>query len=300
MTYDVFISYSRKDTIIADRICATFDKAGISYFIDRQGIAGGMEFPKVLAPAIKESEVFLLLASENAYQSPFTTREVLYAFNKKRGEKMLPYIIDSSVLPDDLEFVFSSTNWRMMHEHPIESVLVDDVLKMLGRARRLVTTPSTPAPSRKYSQSEMEEIRRKAKECYDNKQYAEAIKYFRVDAEQGSVTAQALVGAIYYEQHDYAEALHWYRKAVEQGHVRAQFKVGYMYYMGYGVPRDHAEAMRWFRKAAEQGFAIAQYNLAMMYINGEGVTKDLNEARRWLQKAADQGYENAKKELQNM
>ena len=110
MTYDVFISYSRKDTAVADRICAAFDRAGISYFIDRQGIAGGMEFPKILAPAIKESEVFLLLASENAYQSPFTTREILYAFNKKRGEKMLPYIIDGSVLPDDVEFVFSSTN----------------------------------------------------------------------------------------------------------------------------------------------------------------------------------------------
>ena len=38
MKHDIFISYSRKDTAIAERICAAFDKAGITYFIDRLGI----------------------------------------------------------------------------------------------------------------------------------------------------------------------------------------------------------------------------------------------------------------------
>ena len=46
MAYDVFISYSRKDTAIADKICKALDKAGITYFIDRKGINGGMEFQK--------------------------------------------------------------------------------------------------------------------------------------------------------------------------------------------------------------------------------------------------------------
>lgn len=49
---DVFISYSRKDTPVADRICRALDSAGISYFIDRQGIGGGREFPELLAQAI--------------------------------------------------------------------------------------------------------------------------------------------------------------------------------------------------------------------------------------------------------
>lgn len=66
--YDVFISYSRKDTDVADRICRAFDEEGISYFIDRQGIGGGMEFPAVLAKAIKESVVFLFLASKYSYE----------------------------------------------------------------------------------------------------------------------------------------------------------------------------------------------------------------------------------------
>ena len=69
---DVFISYSRKDTATADKICTALDNAGISYFIDRQGIGGGFEFPKILAENIIDSKIFLLIASENAYNSKFT------------------------------------------------------------------------------------------------------------------------------------------------------------------------------------------------------------------------------------
>ena len=338
MTYDVFISYSRKDTAIADRICAAFDRAGISYFIDRQGIAGGMEFPKILAPAIKESEVFLLLASENAYQSPFTTREILYAFNKKRGEKMLPYIIDGSVLPDDVEFVFSSTNWRTMHEHPIDPVLVDDVLRLLGRTRRTQTTSSSS--TKRYSQAELKEINRKGEEYYIAKQYAKAVEWYRIAAEQGYADAQCNIGHMYdmgegvtqddaeavrwyrkaaeqgnaYAQcylgdmykygqgvtQDDAEAVRWYRKAAEQGNADAQCYLGDMYKYGQGVTQDSAEAVRWYRKAAEQGDASAQYHLALRYKYGEGVPKNLSEARRWFQKAADQGLEIAKEELRKL
>ncbi|MBR6731183.1 MAG: toll/interleukin-1 receptor domain-containing protein [Bacteroidales bacterium] len=130
---DIFISYSRKDTPIADRICGAFDKAGITYFIDRQGIGGGMEFPKVLAEAILSCKIFLYLGSENSYKSRFTNSEVTYAFNKKPKEQILPYIIDGSSLPTELEFVFSCINIRNIKEHPIETTLVQDVLEMIGK-----------------------------------------------------------------------------------------------------------------------------------------------------------------------
>ena len=90
MKYDVFISYSRKDTPIADQICAAFDRAGISYFIDRQGIGGGFEFPVVLAEAILESQVILFLASVNSYESKFTNAELTFAFNEKPKNSILP------------------------------------------------------------------------------------------------------------------------------------------------------------------------------------------------------------------
>ena len=96
---EVFISYSRKDTPIADKICAALDRAGISYFIDRRGIAGGMEFPIELAKAIDSCKVFLFLASKNSYESKFTNSEITFAFNEKPKNSLLPYIIDNSTLP---------------------------------------------------------------------------------------------------------------------------------------------------------------------------------------------------------
>lgn len=131
--YDVFISYSRKDIHVADLICKSFDKAGISYFIDRQGINGACEFPTVLAEAIVSSKFFLFLASRNSYESKFTQSEIIFAFNRKSKGAILPYIIDDSTMPISLEFVFSAINWRNIHEHPIETILVKDLLHLLGR-----------------------------------------------------------------------------------------------------------------------------------------------------------------------
>lgn len=133
--YDIFISYSRKDTAIADQICAALDSVGITYFIDRQGIGGGFEFPAVLAENIVNSKLFLLLASKNSYESKFTMSEIVFAFNKKPKNAIMPYIIDNSSLPISLEFVFAGINWRNMTDHPIDPTLVDDLLKMLGRKR---------------------------------------------------------------------------------------------------------------------------------------------------------------------
>lgn len=135
--YDVFISYSRKDTDIADHICSTLQSNGISYFIDRQGIGGGMEFPVVLAQAIRNSPLFLFLASKNSYSSKFTINEITYAFNKKERNQILPYIIDGSALPEDFEFVFAGINIRTIKDHPIVETLVPDLLKLLGREKEI-------------------------------------------------------------------------------------------------------------------------------------------------------------------
>ena len=145
MAHEVFISYSRKDMAVADRICKAFDEAGITYFIDRQGIGGGFEFPEVLANAIIECKVVLYLASHNSYASKFTNAELTFAFNEKSKNSVLPYIIDGSSMPPALRFVFAGVNWRNIKDHPIETTLVADILRMLGReAKQPKPTPVVP------------------------------------------------------------------------------------------------------------------------------------------------------------
>lgn len=143
--YDVFISYSRLDSKIVDRICQSFDKAGITYFIDRQGLSTGVEFPGIIAKAIKDSTVFLFIASENSYKSKFTNNEVTYAFNKKEKGYIIPYIIDGSHLPDELELVFSSINWRKRTKDN-DAVVVEDIRKLLAAKKPKREEKPVPPP----------------------------------------------------------------------------------------------------------------------------------------------------------
>ena len=43
---------------------------------------------------------------------------------------------------------------------------------------------------------------------------------------------------------NYAEALKWWRKAAEQGDAEAQFNLGGMYQRGEGAEKDYAEAVK--------------------------------------------------------
>ena len=86
---------------------------------------------------------------------------------------------------------------------------------------------------------------------------------------------------------DYKQAMKWYRLAANQGNADALFFLGNMYYEGKGVPQDYREAVKWHRRAAAQGEARAQLSLGIQYYGGkEGVAKDNQYAYMWLSLAA--------------
>ena len=106
---DVFISYSRKDYQVADRLCREMDKVGISYFIDRKGITGGEHFIKTISQEILSCKVFVFIGSSAAYQSIWTMKEVTFAFQEKGGQNVIPILTDQSPMPEDLRFLFTTT-----------------------------------------------------------------------------------------------------------------------------------------------------------------------------------------------
>lgn len=133
MAYDVFISYSRKDTKTADEICSALTAAGLTFFIDKEGIEAGQNFPEVLADAVDSSTVFLFLASQNSFRSKFTRGEVTYAFNHKHSGTIIPYIIDGSeTMPPDLELMLGNFNWRRKELCPITPALIEDIRKAIA------------------------------------------------------------------------------------------------------------------------------------------------------------------------
>ena len=93
--------------------------------------------------------------------------------------------------------------------------------------------------------------------------------------------------------HDYAEAVKWYRLSAEQGDAYAQFMLGILYDRGLGVPQDYAEAVRWYTRAAKQGNAEAQRNLGYMYKDGQGILQDHISAHMWFNIGSANGDESA-------
>lgn len=78
---DVFISYSRKDSEIVDRIEQELDKYGITSFIDRSAIDLGDDFAEVIAKALFECQIVLFVWSENSNQSENTANEIALAID---------------------------------------------------------------------------------------------------------------------------------------------------------------------------------------------------------------------------
>ena len=81
MKYNVFISYSRKDSEIIDRIEKELKRYGITSFIDRTGINPGEDYAEVIAKVIFESDLMLFVWSENSNQSKETANEVALAID---------------------------------------------------------------------------------------------------------------------------------------------------------------------------------------------------------------------------
>ena len=102
MKYDVFISYSRKDTKIVDEFVNRLESEGVRVWIDRDGVESGDAFKRVIVNAIKESALFMFFSSESSNSSPWTTKEVGIAVNYQKP--IIPIKLDKTLYNEDIEF----------------------------------------------------------------------------------------------------------------------------------------------------------------------------------------------------
>ena len=104
-----------------------------------------------------------------------------------------------------------------------------------------------------------------AEAAYDRGDYAEAVRWYRMAADQGNATAQTILGSMYGNTfrdvqvvpQNYAEAVRWYRMAADQGNSQGQLSLGHRYLHGEGVPTNYVEAYKWFALSAAQGNVFA-------------------------------------------
>lgn len=130
--------------------------------------------------------------------------------------------------------------------------------------------------------------------AYRKRDWTAAAQILRPLADSGVAIAQERLGRLYQRgkgvDRDYAQALVWYRKAASQDEPSAEGHLGVMYLEGLGVPKSNDEAVRWFHLAAAQGNPIAQTGLGRMQLQGLGKeAPDPEMAANWFREAAYQG-----------
>ena len=136
MGKDVFISYSRKDSDVANYLIAALEDAGISFFLDKKGLSGGEQFINVISKEIKECKVFLFIASRNSLESKWTMKELSYAFQEKPGQSILPLLVDDIPLPDSIKFLFSDINIINFFTQDDTCDIIVGLQRMLGERKR--------------------------------------------------------------------------------------------------------------------------------------------------------------------
>ena len=131
----VFISYAKKDYIAADGsavpgncvdpILDAFRLEGISYWLDREGLAGGDTYAATITQNIKDCDVFLFLSSQAANASEWTRREISTAVAK--GKRIIPVRLDNSSYDDAVSLYLSPVqyiDWKELgREKAVERIV---------------------------------------------------------------------------------------------------------------------------------------------------------------------------------
>lgn len=76
---DVFISYSRRDGALVERLAQALRDAGKDVWLDVEGIRDGEVFPLALRTAVESSDAFLFVVSPDSVASPYCSQEVDHA-----------------------------------------------------------------------------------------------------------------------------------------------------------------------------------------------------------------------------
>jgi formylglycine-generating enzyme required for sulfatase activity len=133
MAHDVFISYSSKDKIIADAVCAKLENNQIRCWIAPRDILPGMEYGQALVEAIKKSRAVVLVLSSNSNVSSQVMREIERAVSNEIP--IIPLRIENILPSESMEFYLSSVHWLDAITPPIEKhldKLTDTVVRILG------------------------------------------------------------------------------------------------------------------------------------------------------------------------
>lgn len=98
----VFLSYSRSDKGLVDRISRDLSRYGVDFWMDRQNLIAGREWLPQIRQAISEAEFMIVFLSSASLRSDIVGIEFAKALemqSKAKGRRLIPALLEKVPLP---------------------------------------------------------------------------------------------------------------------------------------------------------------------------------------------------------
>lgn len=118
MAHDIFISYSSKDKVIADAMCANLENSGIRCWIAPRDILPGRNWGESIIEAIHESKMLVLVLSSNSNKSSQIVRELERAVFT--GIPIIPFRVEDILPSDSISYFIAGAHWLDALTPPLE------------------------------------------------------------------------------------------------------------------------------------------------------------------------------------
>ena len=163
----------------------------------------------------------------------------------------------------------------------------------------LTVFASVPAQAELYFDEDND-----TEEVSDDYLTADIVEQIREEAMRGRPDAQLALGVWYLEGCQYLpkeveKACLWLQKAADNNSLEAAALLGALYFTGEDFPQDFEKANEYLGHAARKGHPASQYLYAMMCAMGIGREADIDEARIWMNTSAENGDEDAQEFLRD-
>jgi hypothetical protein len=146
MNHDVFISYSSKESHIAETLCKILEENEIKCWIAPRDIPSSQNYGQCIVDAIEGSKVFVVIFTQNSNQSKYVAAEIERAFHY--GIPIFPFRLDVIPPSRQLEFFLSTKQWQDVQIPPSLEIHVlrlgNNINRHLGRSDLGIVVPTRP------------------------------------------------------------------------------------------------------------------------------------------------------------
>lgn len=145
---EVFVSYSRDDSVRVLELAGKLRAAGVSLWIDQGGIDAASLWSEQIVTALESVKVLLLIVTESAVHSHNVAKEVMLV--SERNGNILPVHLEPTVIPSTLKYPLAGIQHIEYFGGGNTEPALTAILRSLARIGVTVGAPrdATPTPPR--------------------------------------------------------------------------------------------------------------------------------------------------------